>query len=303
MRFCHALILAGLLLSQAVSVRPVFAADPPVAGTASSPNAAVVYWQAFAALPRLEDDQKAKYEAAIKSTTEPVSNDIQPIMARFDHALRELHRARGVRSCDWNLNYADGLELRMPHLQQARDLARAALLRARLRFAAKATDEAVADIAAVLKMAHDCGSSPLLISLLVDFAIEDMATEVLAANLATLSPPQLDSLAVALKTLPATPSVADCKRFEGRFHGESQLSESFLTSFAKAGFREEQGMMRKQLLLLAIHVQLNGPDAIKDATVPDHGPVEYRKTNSGFELRCRLKSADEPVVLSVATAR
>ena len=303
MRCCHALILAGLLSSQNVSVRPVFAADAPAGGTASSPNAAVVYWQAFAALPRLEDDQKAKYGAAIKSTTEPVGDDLQPIMARFDYALRELHRARGVTSCDWNLNYADGLELRMPHLQQARDLARAALLRARLQFAAKATDEAVADVVAVLKMARDCGSSPLMISLLVDFAIEDMATEVLAANLASLSPPQLDSLIVALKTLPATPSVADCKRFEGQFHGESKLSEPFLTAFAKAGVREEQVRMRNQLLLLAVRVQRHGPGAIKDATVPHHGPVEFRETDSGFELRCQPKSADEPVVLRVATAR
>ena len=152
-------------------------------------------------------------------------------------------------------------------------------------------------------MARDCGSSPLMISLLVDFAIEDMATEVLAANLATLSPPQLDSLAVALKTLPATPSVADCKRFERPLFGELASSEEFLASFAKAADREAVLLVRRQLLLLAVQVQRDGPDVIKDATVPNHGPVEYAKTDAGFELRCPPKSADEPVVLRVTTAR
>ena len=73
---------------------PLFAADPPAGVAAASPNAAVIYWQAFAAMPTLEGEHKTKYEAAIKTTTEPVSDDLQPIVARFDTALRELHRAR-----------------------------------------------------------------------------------------------------------------------------------------------------------------------------------------------------------------
>ncbi len=410
MRFCYIPILVGLLISQTVSVRPAVSADTPAGGTASSPNAAVIYWQAFAALPRLEGEQKTKYEAAIKSTTDPIPDDLQPIMARFDTSLRELHRAREVAACDWNLNYDDGPGLILPHLQKARELSRAALLRARLRFAAKATDDAVADVVAVLKMARDCGSSPLLVSVLVDIAIEQMATELLSANLSSLSPKQLDSLATSLETLPATPSMVDCMRLEGRVFGdwmerfinseatklndpkagakvldallkqmndgsppdaneadaiqrrnllesltiadvreslrllradyaelakivglppterrgrlvesESQFAETrksanredvlrhlshlILPAIVKVTDREDQLHVRRSLLTFAIQVQLHGPDAIKDATVPDYGPIEYRKTDSGFELRCQPKSADEPVVLRVVTAR
>ena len=203
-----------------MSLRSLSAADPPAGAAAASPNAAVIYWQAFAAMPTLEGEQKTKYEAAIKSTTEPVTDDLRPIVARFDTALRELHRARGVAACDWNLDYDAGPELLLPHLQKARDLSRTALLRARLRLAAGAADEAVADVVAVLKMARDCGGSPVLISLLVDIAMENMATEVLAANLPKLTPQQLDGLAAAWKTLPTTPSVADCMRLEGRLFGD-----------------------------------------------------------------------------------
>ena len=410
MRCRFGLFLAGLMFTQTVSVSPLSAADPPAGGAATSPNAAVIYWQAFAALPTLEGDEKTKYEAAIKSTTASVSDDLQPIVARFDIPLRDLHRARGVAVCDWNLNYDDGPGLLLPHLQKARELGRAALLRARLRFAAKATNEAVADVVAVLKMARDCGRSPVLISLLVDVAIENMATEVLSANLASFSPQQLDSLAASLKTLPATPSVVDCMRLEGQMFGdwmerfidaeaakvndakaggkvldallkqtnggspsdaneadsaqrrkllesltitdvreslrllradyaestkiaglrpaerrgrwtefEARLAETrksaksadvlrtlssmFLPAVAKVADREDQLHVRRSLLTFAIQVQRHGPDTIQGAAVPDHGPVEYRKTDAGFELRCQPGSADKPEVLQVGTAK
>jgi hypothetical protein len=52
-------------------------------------------------------------------------------------------------------------------LDKARVTSKAALLRAWLEFAAGKIDEAVADVIAVLKLARDCGSSPLMGSLLV----------------------------------------------------------------------------------------------------------------------------------------
>ena len=78
MRCRLGLFLAGLMFAQGVCVRPLLAAEPPAGGGAASPNAAVIYWQAFAALPTLEGDQKTKYEAAIKSTAEPVTDDTPP---------------------------------------------------------------------------------------------------------------------------------------------------------------------------------------------------------------------------------
>ena len=124
MRRRSRLFFAGWLLTQAVSVTALRAADPPAGAAGASPNAAVIYWQAFAAMPTLEGEQKTKYEAAIKTTTEPITDELRPIVARFDTALRELNRARGVAACDWNLDYEAGPELLLPHLQKARDLSR-----------------------------------------------------------------------------------------------------------------------------------------------------------------------------------
>ena len=216
----HALFLTVVLATQAAFSAVLTAAERPAAAAATIPNAAVIYWQAFAQLPApLAEPQKAKYEAAVANPSAPVADDLKPIIASFKDSLAELHRAARVAACDWNLDYEAGAECRLPHLEKARALSTAALLRARLGFAAGKTDEAVADVVAVLKLARDCGSSPVLISLLVDAAIEKSATEVLEANLARLSPEQLDRLAQAIEALPATPSVADCMRQEGKNSG------------------------------------------------------------------------------------
>jgi len=57
--------------------------------------------------------------------------------------------------------------------------------------------------------------------------------------------------------------------------------------------------VRRQLLVLAIKAKRQGADAIRGSTIPGHGPVEYRATDTGFELRCRPGSTDKSVVLQV----
>jgi hypothetical protein len=93
--------------------------------------------------------------------------------------LHELHRARAVVPCDWQLDMAAGAGLILPHVDKAVELSRVALLRARQRFASGETDAALSDVLAVFKLARDCGSSPLVISMYVDSAIEESATDVL----------------------------------------------------------------------------------------------------------------------------
>jgi hypothetical protein len=391
-------LLAGCLLTLGPVAGPLSASDRD-----ACPNAAVIYWQAFAAMPALEGQEQAKYEAAIKTPTAPLGDDLKPIVARFAPSMRELHRACAVSVCDWNLNMDAGPEMLLPHLAKARDLSRAALLRARLRFAAGETDAAMEDVLDVLKLARDCGRNAVLISLMVNAAIEDRTAEVLAAHLPKLVPEQLDKLAAALKTLPAAASLADCMRTEDRVFGNwlqrfidaeaatagnskavakvfemlgilddssqsaaddaektrrramlqsltmADLRESarllradydHLTRIAGLGFAERRGLwaeydaklakakklakredlhrilscaltptlarvadreellqVRRNLLALAVAVQRHGPDALKSA--PAAGPVEYQKTDDGFELRCRCSGSDKPEVLRV----
>ena len=104
----------------------------------------------------------------------------------------------------------------LPHLGKGRELSRAALLRAKLRLQTGDVAGAVDDITVALIMARHLGSSPVLVSLLVDDAIEREATELLAEHFAALDGAALDRLANSLTALPATPSLADCLAAEGR---------------------------------------------------------------------------------------
>jgi len=399
----HALFLAGVLTTQAAFSAALPAAERPAAAAAA--NAAVVYWQAFALLPEpLAEPEKAKYEAAVANPAAPVADDLAPIIAKFDNSLGQLHRAAKIAACDWNLDYEAGVECPLPHLEKVRAISKAALLRARLEFAAGKTDDAVGDVMAVLKLARDCGSNPLIVSLLVGAVIEKSATDVLAVNLGGLSPAQLDRLAPAIAALPAAPSAADGIRldvqvmcdyltrileaevakgadpkagggflarltaavtsgdpaqdaadaarrkrletlswadvreslrllradydeavaiaelpaterrekfaaFEARMTEASaaetreadlrELSRLFLPAMSAFSGKIDEADVRRQLLVLAIKAKRQGADAIRGSTIPGHGPVEYRATDTGFELRCRPGSTDKSVVLQV----
>lgn len=244
------IFLAGVLATLTAIASPLAAAEHPPGPAMAAPNAAVIYWQAFSLLPPpVAEPQKTKYEAAASAPTAPVPGELRPMLEDFTDSLGQLHRGSRVAACDWNLDYDAGPGCLLPHLANARTLSTAALLRARLRFAAGKSDEGVADVMAVLKLARDCGSSPLLLSLLVDAAIEQTATEVLAANLARLSPPQLDRLAAAVESLPATPSVSDCMRHEIRTFGDWMARcidvEAAKSDDPKAGGKILAGLFRQ----------------------------------------------------------
>ena len=227
-------MLAVVLVTHATWSRLSAADDRPDVAATPAPNAAVIYWQAFSELPELlAETEKEVYEAAAANPNALESAELKPIVARFEPALHDLHRAVRVPVCDWNLDYDAGPECRLPHIQSARALAKAALVRARLEFATGSIDDAVADGVATLKLARDCASSRLLISLLVGDAIEKSATEVLAASLSRLSPAQLDQLSKAIVALPAPPSAAACIRYEGQMFA-GWLSRSLSVEEAKA---------------------------------------------------------------------
>jgi hypothetical protein len=223
----------------------VIAAERPAAAA----NAAVVYWQAFALLPEpLAEPEKAKYEAAVANPAAPVADDLDPIVAKFNDSLGELRRATRVATCDWNLDYEAGAQCLLVHLDQARAISKAALLRARRQFAAEKPEDAIADVMAVLKLARDCGSSPLMVSLLVGGVIEKSAIEVLEANLGQLAPQQRDRLAQSIEALPATPSAEECIRHENRYVGDTPDTTKFRE-------KAEEANSRRQRLLRAVNAK------------------------------------------------
>ena len=199
--------------------------DPSVQGADERPNAtspsavsnvAVIYWQAFSRMPNLTDQQRKAIEEASASVSIPVSAEVAIIISQYQGALHELQRAQVVALCDWQLDSDQGPMTLLPHLDKARQLSRASLLRARQRFAVGENDTAVSDVLSVYRLGRDCGASPIVISLLVDGATEKQASEVLAVNLPMLSKAQLDHLETSLHKLPKASDITSAIREEER---------------------------------------------------------------------------------------
>lgn len=205
---CLLVVMAGLV----VATRAAALADEPTqtpepaenqATAAPARNAALSYWQAFAAMPQLDEKQMD----LVLSDAPPAGEASEAMLNASASALRLLHRGAKIAACTWDLPLEEGPDALLPHVQKARDLARLACFRARCRFAQGQAEEGIDDVLAVMTLARHTGAEPLLISVLVQFAIEQMAIETVASYLPELTPPQLDRLAAGIAALPRTGTI------------------------------------------------------------------------------------------------
>ena len=200
------IVFLGLLTAATIQVQA--SAKSPLAD-----NAALFYWRAFASLPKLDDKQD---QAMLKFLEKagPVTDEIAGIVQSGDAAFRELYRGAAQANCDWGVALDDGPEALLPHLGEARKLGRLACLRARVRFEQGKDKEAIEDLAAVMTLARHAGSDGLLISVLVQIAIESSAVEQAAGYLPTMNPQARVLLAERLARLPQSKTMADGMRME-----------------------------------------------------------------------------------------
>lgn len=173
-------VAVGCVLFAAAGAR---AADPPAR------NAALHYWQAFALMPgagtadRLTDDERNRVE---EWETAPIDDVTRSAVKKHADALIQLHRGAELPKCAWSIDSdlpRDGIGTRLPHVHKARELASAALLRARVRFADGEPLRAVDDLVAVVRLCRHLTGTGDMISMLAAWARERKAVEVFAANL------------------------------------------------------------------------------------------------------------------------
>src|SRR5262245_48873298 len=107
-------------------------AAPAAAQEAPGANAALKYWQAFAALPRLSDAEQKALNA--DCLTMPLDARARNLVTRAEYSLRLLHHGAALPNCEWTHDVEEGIAARFPHAEAARLLASLACLRARLRF-------------------------------------------------------------------------------------------------------------------------------------------------------------------------
>ena len=177
----------------------------PAVGNDLAANAALQYWQAFALMPALDKDQEKLLADWSKV---PLNETALTLVAASEESRRYLLRGAKLRGCDWGLDYEDGIELLLPHLNKAREMARLAALHARRELEQGHVEAAAADATAILALGRHVGSEPIAISILVCYSIEANAVDLLAAYL-----PEMQALAPGIvSTYEALPPAATLQR-------------------------------------------------------------------------------------------
>lgn len=201
----------ALCLTLALVVLPpgYVSADAPDLGA----NAALSYWQAFAALPRFTDAQQKKLNA--EYLTMPLDRDAQEFVAGVEFSLRLLHRGAALRRCEWALDLEEGVAARFSHAEAARLLSSFACLRARLHFHQGRGSQAVVDVFATMTLARHVSQDGSLVGLWIGSRfIEHQARETLALHLPKLDAGTIQGLKARLDALPAPGSLGSAVKLE-----------------------------------------------------------------------------------------
>src|SRR5262245_48472193 len=110
--------LPGRAFAAAVVV--LLCASAPGLAQDGAVNAALPYWQAFGFLPKMEIKQ---IEIIADVENVKLDEDARELIRSAETSLKYYHRGGRQKSCDWGLDFDEGIMLLLPHLDRGRTLA------------------------------------------------------------------------------------------------------------------------------------------------------------------------------------
>ncbi len=165
---------------------------PPMVSDAD--NAATLYTTAVAAI---EADPALKLEdGPLTSTTvDPSSKAAAELLARQANTIDVLRRAADREGCRFTRDWTrPGFDMPLPEMSSIRVAARLMALSSRRLAAAGEMEAALRDVATIHRMARHVGSEPILVSVLVGAATDQIAEETLCTILPSLEKADLPLL-------------------------------------------------------------------------------------------------------------
>ncbi len=185
----------------------------PAQGAQAAPklaaNAALQYWQAFALMPAVNEDEQLILQ---RWHTASLHGPARTLIERSANSRAALHRGAALPDCGWGPDYDAGVDMLLPHLSKSMMLTHLVALHARDEFAHGHWRTGWQDVGDLLHFARHASRNPdILLASLVSYRIETVALET-----ASLYLPELKTVipADALKKLPARPSISTMMRFE-----------------------------------------------------------------------------------------
>jgi len=177
-------------------------------------NPALLYHQALLLVPDYsEDDRKYLFEPEWRNKIpdERYANLVAPYGKVFKLVKRA---AQSQVPCDWGIDMSDGPETLLPTLARFKSLTQVVCLRARQHLLDGKESEACEELLATIVMARNVAKDDVLISCLVQIAMENIVTSFIAENFYQFSPESLAQISKALNSGPPRGTVQKCMRVE-----------------------------------------------------------------------------------------
>jgi hypothetical protein len=174
-------------------------------------NPALLYFQAYQNMPQLsEGDTKHLFENWPGGAwPNQIDERARDLLKQYDNSFKGLRRARFAKvACDWGYDLSDGPEALLPGLAPAKRLSQAARFRAMAALEADQFDAAREDLVAAFVLGRNLSRDRILISALVQIAVENIITSVVMENYYRLSAEQIEDLVKAFDSAPARGTIA-----------------------------------------------------------------------------------------------
>ena len=181
-------------------------------------NPALLYWQAAALLPKLNDDQ-ARELREMASGKLPV--DLAKVeKLGFAPAENILRKATASSApCDWGISKDEGPWMALPHIAKVMELARVAAVEAEAKLTQGNTKEGIEWLLVVHRVARHSGAGDTLVLYLVQNSIETLALRSAARHCLAWDVTFRHGYSEKLKALPPLHSLA------GGYRGELSIVE------------------------------------------------------------------------------
>ncbi len=177
-------------------------------GARTDINPALIYAQAIAVMPdRAVQDHAFTNEWRGRVLDEKFNQQV----ATYDNAFKLLRQAaRQKAPCDWGYDLSQGPELLLPSLAKGKLLSQAARLRLRWHLENGRPDDARDDLLAAFVLARQVSRDGILISALVQVAMENILVSGVAENWFRFGPQTLQEVVDGIDAAPARGTIAQC---------------------------------------------------------------------------------------------
>ncbi|MEP6671752.1 MAG: hypothetical protein ABJF10_21510 [Chthoniobacter sp.] len=198
-------------------------------------NPALLYWQAAAIRPQLTPEQAKEVHEVVAGRKPYDAMAAAKILSDSKSSLLLAFKAAdSTVPCDWGMPVEDGPFMALPHVSKMQEMGAVAILQAEDFFAEGKVKEGLDYLLLTHRLARHAGAGDMLISNLVQYAIETNALRAAARHCLAWDADTRKTYAAQLKTLPPLHTT------QAAYGGESAFIDWLDTRFSVAGADKTQ---------------------------------------------------------------